>query len=101
MFDKLRDAVKTSSDTMREAAQATSRSAADKAEAGTRQAIVRALDVMALAAEESMKRPAIKDVTITAEVNLIVGQISISATYDPAVLRGEAAPEVSVKVSED
>lgn len=101
MFDKLRDAVKTSGDTMREAARATSSAAAERAESSTRQAIVRALNVMELAAEESMKRPAIKDVTVTAELNLVVGQISISATFDPAVLRAGGEPHVAVSHSEE
>ncbi|HEY8375991.1 MAG TPA: hypothetical protein VIK91_05855, partial [Nannocystis sp.] len=66
---------------VRQAADSAAATATTKVDEGTQQAIDRALDVMELAARRSLRRSNIRDVTVTAELNLVVGQVSISARF--------------------
>ncbi len=101
MFDRVKEAAQAASDKVRDAASQAGDAVGDAAETSAQASISRALDVMELAALASLNRPTIRDVTISAEVNLLVGRVSISASFDPEQLQQRLQdPEVQKMLAE-
>jgi len=80
MFDKVKEAVTGAANKAGEVTQEAATNAAIKS-------VQRTLDVMELAALASLDRPAVRGVTVTGEVELFIGRVSISAEFDPEKLK--------------